>query len=53
MRFLNGQFWLYRTVLKWDVALPFCPICEVALEACFHRINGIQAKAKAGGPEME
>jgi ribosomal protein S27AE len=51
MQHLDGQFLLYRTVLKWDMGLPFCPRCDEGIEACFHRINGIAAKAKAADSE--
>jgi hypothetical protein len=49
MQFLNGEFWLHRTVLRWNMALPFCPACDVALEVYSRRINGVEVKAKATG----
>lgn len=47
MQFLSGQFWLNKTVLRWDMALPFCPKCDMEMEAYSHRIHGIQANANA------
>jgi hypothetical protein len=29
MRFLDAQFQLFGTEMKWDVSLPFCPICDL------------------------
>ncbi len=28
MQFLDAQFQLYGTETKWNVLIPFCPICE-------------------------
>jgi hypothetical protein len=53
MQYLNGQFWLYKTVLKWDMSLPFCPSCDIDMVVCFHRLNGIEAKAKAAGSNSD
>jgi hypothetical protein len=34
MKFLEGQFWIYGTSRKWNLSLPFCPLCEAeALES--------------------
>jgi hypothetical protein len=28
MKFLDGQFWIYGTSRKWNLSLPFCPLCD-------------------------
>jgi hypothetical protein len=33
MKFLDGHFWIYGTTRKWNLTLPFCPVCDAeALE---------------------
>jgi hypothetical protein len=34
MKFLDGHFWIYGTSRKWNLSVPFCPLCEAeALES--------------------
>jgi hypothetical protein len=28
MKFLNGHFWIDGTTRKWNLSLPFCPLCD-------------------------
>jgi hypothetical protein len=41
-KFLNGQFWVYETTMKWSLAIPFCPICDAAVIQGFCRSQIIQ-----------
>jgi hypothetical protein len=37
MKFLNGHFCIYGTNRKWNLSLPFCPLCDAeALESFLH-----------------
>jgi hypothetical protein len=28
MQFLDGHFWIYGTSRKWNLSVPFCPLCD-------------------------
>ena len=32
VRLLRGEFWLRTTVFKWEMLLPFCPMCDGSME---------------------
>jgi hypothetical protein len=32
VRFLKGAFYLQKSILKWEMLLPFCPSCEGSME---------------------
>jgi hypothetical protein len=37
MKFLDGQFWIYGTTRKWNLSVPFCPLCEAEAFESFCR----------------
>jgi len=32
IRFLKGAFYLQKSIMKWEMVLPFCPICDGPIE---------------------
>jgi hypothetical protein len=47
IRFLKGEFWLQKTVLKWGMTLPFCPMCDGPVEGSLDYSAIFQPKAKS------
>jgi hypothetical protein len=37
MNFLNGHIWIYGTINKWKLAVPFCPVCDADVLVPFCR----------------
>jgi hypothetical protein len=42
MKFLDGHFWIYGASRKWNLSVPFCPLCEAEAMESFCRSQIIQ-----------
>jgi hypothetical protein len=42
MQYLQGDFWIYGTSMKWRMSVPFCPVCDADSLARFHHSQIIQ-----------
>jgi hypothetical protein len=42
MKFLDGHFWIYGTSRKWNLSVPFCPLCDAEALEGFCRSQIIQ-----------
>jgi len=37
MKLLEGQFWIYGSSRRWNLSLPFCPLCDAEALESFSR----------------
>jgi hypothetical protein len=41
MQFVDGHFSLYGSGMKWNISLPFCPVCDVGMLECVRQLHSI------------